>query len=399
MSAACIAGVGGGVLLWAVRKRGAIDIEKQKRSGTSALNTKYQKYEEVEKPQYHLSEKSCDQFDDEFQFTTVDMQKCIHGDKHQRQEFAEELGKALEEVGFAILIGHEVPLEVLQQSHPQINRFFGRSNADKMCFRAEREGSVNQGYFPIKETSNIHPDLVEGWVFCRRAFNFDGKMSTEQLQKFWPDLSDEPYFRRYVLGLETLMLPVMHAVLSYLGCDPHLYDDRLKGTNFGLRLNYYPPVSDADQATGAGRMLGHEDMDLFTFLPAPAQEGLQVRHRKTGKWMRMRAPEGSIILNTGDYLQRISNDRLPSTTHRVSVPRKARKQGETAARVASTVRTSTVRTSMPLAIYLWENEPLECLPGVGKPKYPPISAIDFHTRVMSKYYGDDYRSTGTDKAM
>ena len=41
---------------------------------------------------------------------------------------------------------------------------------EKMRFRAQRHGSVNQGYFPIKETSNMHPDLVEGWVFCRRAF-------------------------------------------------------------------------------------------------------------------------------------------------------------------------------------------------------------------------------------
>ena len=42
---------------------------------------------------------------------------------------------------------------------------------EKMRFRAERHGSVSQGYFPIEETSDIHPDLVEGWVWCRRAFD------------------------------------------------------------------------------------------------------------------------------------------------------------------------------------------------------------------------------------
>jgi isopenicillin N synthase-like dioxygenase len=384
MSSACFAGAGL-FALWAVRKRGAIDIERQKQSGTRANNTKYRKYEEVDKPEYSLAEKSCDEFDEDFQFTTVDMRKLVDGDERQQQEFAQELGKALEEVGFAILVGHAVPEEVLRQSHEQIVRFFGRTTEDKMRYRAARQGSVNQGYFPMKETSNIHPDLVEGWVFCRRAFNFDGEMSTQQLQQFWMDPADEPWFRRYVLELEKLALPIMQSVLTYMGCDSNLYDERLTGTNFGLRFNYYPPVSAEDQATGAGRMLGHEDMDLFTFLPAPAQEGLQVRHRKTGKWMRMKAPAGSIILNTGDYLQRISNDRLPSTTHRVSVPK-------------SKTSNSEVRTSMPLAIYLCENEQLECLPGIGKAKYPPISAIDFHTRVMSKYYGDDYRSTGTDKA-
>ena len=42
---------------------------------------------------------------------------------------------------------------------------------EKMRFRAARHGSVAQGYFPIEETSEIHPDLVEGWVWCRRAFD------------------------------------------------------------------------------------------------------------------------------------------------------------------------------------------------------------------------------------
>ena len=54
-------------------------------------------------------------------------------------------------------------------------------------------------------------------------------------------------------------------------------------------------------------------------LPAPTVEGLQVLNTN-GKWVRMDAPPGSIILNTGDYLQRLSNDRLPSTTHRVVNP-------------------------------------------------------------------------------
>ena len=112
----------------------------------------------------------------------------------------------------------------------------------------------------------------------------------------------------------------MQSILRYLGCDPHLYDEKLTCTNFGFRLNYYPPINEQDDASGAGRMLGHEDVDLFTILPAQEVEGLQVLNRKNGKWIRLNAEPGSIILNTGDYMQRITNDRLPSTTHRVSKP-------------------------------------------------------------------------------
>ena len=162
-----------------------------------------------------------------------------------------------------------------------------------------------------------------------------------------------------------------------LGCDEHLYDAKLTRTNFGQRLNYYPPLSAEDEASGAGRLLGHEDVDLFTFLPAPRLEGLQALNRANLKWVRLDAPPGAIILNTGDYMQRISNDLLPSTTHRVSPPRDPALRRQ-------------ARVSFPLAVYVWEDELLEGLPGLGPAKYPPIKAVHFHTRTTSKLYGDDY---------
>ncbi len=124
-------------------------------------------------------------------------------------------------------------------------------------------------------------------------------------------------------------------------------------------------------------MLGHEDVDLFTFLPAPEVSGLQVLNRKNMKWVRLEAPPGSIIMNTGDYMQRITNDRLPSTTHRVSQP-------------DDPELNRVCRISFPMAIYVWEDEILEVLPGIDEPRYPPVKAITFHTRTTSKYYGDDY---------
>jgi isopenicillin N synthase-like dioxygenase len=162
-----------------------------------------------------------------------------------------------------------------------------------------------------------------------------------------------------------------------LGCDPHAYDDKLTGTNFGLRANYYPPMSEEQDRSGAGRLLGHEDVDLFTILPATRSEGLQVWNHHEGKWVRLSAPPGSIIINTGDYMQLVSNDRLPSTTHRVGKP-------------LDGSHLAKARVSFPIAVYVWENEILEVLPELGPPRYEPIRAVAFHTRSTSKFYGDDY---------
>ena len=248
--------------------------------------------------------------------------------------------------------------------------------AERMPYLARRHGSVNQGYFPIEETTIIHPDLVEGWVFCRRAFDLDGNPDFDE-RAFWPRPGFEQRFRALVQAQERLILPVMQSVLRYLGCDPHLYDTRLTGTNFGFRLNYYPAPDTLAVTPRGGRMLGHEDVDLFTFLPAPAVEGLQVFNQASGSWIRLDAPRGGIILNIGDYMQRISNDRLRSTTHRVSQAR-------------DPAMRSKPRISTPMAVYVWEDELLEVLPGLGEPKYPPIKALHFHTRTTAKYYGADY---------
>jgi isopenicillin N synthase-like dioxygenase len=166
-------------------------------------------------------------------------------------------------------------------------------------------------------------------------------------------------------------------MLQSLGCDPYRYDEKLTRTNFGLRLNYYPPLDDRQLQSGAGRLLGHEDVDLFTLLPAPRDEGLQIWNHRSSKWVRLQAPPGSLIINTGDYMQRISNDRLPSTTHRVGS-------------AVDGLRSKSPRISFPMAVYVWEDEILEVLPGLGEPKYEPIKAINFHTRSTAKFYGDDY---------
>src|SRR5205807_8222626 len=103
----------------------------------------------------------------------------------------------------------------------------------------------------------------------------------------------EPFFRQLVHAHERLILPVMQAMLTYLGCDAHLYDAKLTGTNFGLRLNYYPPMSEDDDASGAARLLGHEDVDMFTFLPARPTERVQGLNRRHTKSARVRAPPGT----------------------------------------------------------------------------------------------------------
>jgi isopenicillin N synthase-like dioxygenase len=349
-------------------------------TGVDAFSRDFAKYDQVAKSHtYRLAEDVTDEFDEDYTIATLDFEPFLHGGPKDRQRFAEAFGRALEEIGFAVLVGHGVDPGLYERIEDlTLELFTSTPLAEKLSFRAERHGSVSQGYFPIEETSEIHPDLVEGWLFCRRAFDVpqhrDGPF---RARDYWPEDFYEQQFRALVLAHEQLFDPIAKAMLIGLGCDPGLLERKLVETNFGLRLNYYPPMTVEQDRSGAGRLLGHEDVDLFTILPASRTDGLQVWNHQSGKWVRLSAPRGSIIINTGDYMQRLSNDRFPSTTHRVGKP-------------TDGSHVSEARVSFPTNVYLREDEILEVLPGLGAPKYEPIKAILFHTRSTSKFYGDGY---------
>ncbi len=346
-------------------------------SGTKASSAEFAKYDLVDKPHYQLAESSddADAIDEDFEIAVCDLGLYLNGNATDRAQFVGQLGAAMSEIGFAILVNHGVDPALYEKAEAWITELFTTvSLEDKMKYRAARHGSVSEGYFPIHETSDIHPDLVEGWVFGRRAFHLGDEES--DAAELWPKPELEPLFRQLVEAGTALFQPIMAAIIEYLGADPDLYVDRLTKPNFGQRLNYYPAIDAEHEAAGAGRLLGHEDIDLFTLLPAPTVEGLQALNR-AGKWVRVKAPPGSIVLNTGDYLQRISNDVLPSTTHRVSPPR-------------DPADAKLTRVSFPLAAYLRPNELLEVLPCFETPKYNPIRVITFHTGSTAKFYGDDY---------
>jgi isopenicillin N synthase-like dioxygenase len=344
-----------------------------------ALNQDFNRYDQVRKAHtYRLAEHESDRFDEDYEIATLDIAPFLHGNARDKARFAEEFGAALREIGFAVLVGHGVDPALYDEMHDSVLDLFTTPLDDKMRFRAERHGSVAQGYFPIEETSQIHPDLVEGWVWCRRAFDMaQARAGPFRPEDYWPRADYERRFRRLALAHEALFKPIAQAMFQGIGCDPHAYDDKLTGTNFGLRANHYPPMSADQDRSGAARLFGHEDVDLFTILPATRVDGLQVWNHRSGKWVRMRAPHGSIIINTGDYMQLVSNDLLPSTTHRVGKPLNGSHLAE-------------ARVSFPIAVYVWENEILEVLPELGPPRYAPVKAVAFHTRSTSKFYGDGY---------
>jgi len=146
-------------------------------SDVKALNREFERYDQVRKAHtYRLAESDSDEFDEDYRIATLDFEPFLKGGAGDQARFAEDFANALSEIGFAVLTGHGVDVALYDEMHEAVTELFETTTVEeRMRFRATRYGSVNQGYFPIEETSDIHPDLVEGWVWCRRAFDIPQK--------------------------------------------------------------------------------------------------------------------------------------------------------------------------------------------------------------------------------
>src|SRR5689334_12846650 len=169
---------------------------------TQALSAEFRKYDQVEKAHtYRLAEHPTDEFDEDYEIATLDLGRFIHGDAAEKARFAEELVHALGEIGFAVLVGHGVDPALYDEVHDLVlDMFESTPLEEKMRFAWARHGSVAQGYFPIEQTTEIHPDLVEGWVLCRRAFGVPNRRDVPfRAEDHWPNGKYERQLRPLAL--------------------------------------------------------------------------------------------------------------------------------------------------------------------------------------------------------
>ena len=108
----------------------------------------------------------------------------------------------------------------------------------------------------------------------------------------------------------------MRAVADYLGEFADTFEASVTGGDSILRLLHYPPAAFDGAAIRAG---AHEDINAITLLLGAEEAGLEILGRD-GHWIEVNPPPGAVVVNIGDMLSRLTNDVLPSTTHRVVNP-------------------------------------------------------------------------------
>ncbi|HAT41649.1 MAG TPA: flavonol synthase [Rheinheimera sp.] len=236
-----------------------------------------------------------------------------------KDNFVAEIGKAYTEFGFCGISGHGIPDEVVENTYKAIKKFFALPTEVKQQYHVPGQGGARgyTGFGVEKAKDSKHPDLKEFWHVGREL---DGPAQHECLYpNVWP--SEVPEFKDATYGLyqalENLGTQVLSALALFLQQDEKYFDDKVNYGNSILRPIHYPPI--ADTSTQSIRAGQHEDINLITLLVGSHESGLEIL-RRDGSWLPVTTIPGTIVVNIGDMLQRLTNHVLPSTTHRVVNP-------------------------------------------------------------------------------
>ncbi|AQR74331.1 isopenicillin N synthase family oxygenase [Sphingomonas sp. LM7] len=287
--------------------------------------------------------------------------------------FSRQFGQSFQRFGFAVVRDHGIPDALIERAWAMTKAFFDLPEEVKRGYFVSGGGGA-RGYTPFKTEiakGATHVDLKEFWHVGRQLAE-GHRFAPQMPANIWPDQPDG--FRETFLELfqafDDAGDKLLSAIARYLGLAPNWFDPAVKDGNSVLRLLHYPPVAADAPEVRAG---AHEDINLITLLLGAEEAGLELLDRD-GKWLPVKPPQGAMVVNVGDMLQRLTNHVLPSTTHRVVNPPPERRGNS--------------RYSMPFFLHPAPDFLIETLPGCITAERPnrysePISSHDYlHERLV-----------------
>lgn len=312
----------------------------------------------------------------------LDLNTYVNGSEAERKKFSDELGRAFNDSGFVTITNHGVSQELIDKLYKNIQAMFALPVAVKQKYE-KPELAGQRGYTSAgKETAKgaKTADLKEFWQIGQTVT--DGDPIKEQ----YPDnekLEEIPQFnavtREIYQKLEENGKHLLKAIATYLNLPIDYFDQHVHNGNSILRgIHYFPIEHPEDLPDDAVRAGAHEDINLITLLIGASADGLEVLTR-SNEWLPIKAHHTDIVVNVGDMLQRLTNNKLKSTTHRVVNP------------PVEMMKTS--RFSVPFFLHPRSNMDLTCLDSCIDAEHPKA----YSDMTAGEYLDERLREIGLKK--
>jgi isopenicillin N synthase-like dioxygenase len=250
---------------------------------------------------------------------SVDLADFLSGDETKKKTFVRELGKAYEEVGFVGVKNHGLTDDLIEDLYKYVQQFFSLPLSYKKNYEipgmAGQRGYTSFGKEHAKGSKV--PDLKEFFQYGQEPRDnfkeeyYEPNVMVEEVPHF-----NETFMEAY-RAFEKSGTALLQAIALYLGLDENYFDQYVFNGNSILRAIHYPPIT--QEPKSAIRAEQHEDINLITLLIGASADGLEILTKKN-EWVPVTSLPDQIVINVGDMLQRFTNNKLRSTTHRVVNP-------------------------------------------------------------------------------
>jgi len=286
-----------------------------------------------------------------------------------KAEFAQAIGESFRAFGFAMVKDFAIDRNLIDQAWKLSEEFFALPEEEKRSYHNPAISGA-RGYTPFgveiaKDAK--HHDLKEFWHVGRDLPEGSPLADASMPPNVWPQrpAGFKDVFSELYRQFDQTGATILSAIALYLGLDEHWFDRGIEDGNSVMRLLHYPPLPNLEgEAIRAG---AHGDINLITLLLGAEEAGLELLYQ--GKeWINASPPEGAMVINVGDMLERLTNHFLPSTIHRVRNP--------------NPERAAFSRYSMPFFLHLRSDFPIktlpQCISAENPDRYPqPITADEF----------------------
>lgn len=304
---------------------------------------------------------------------SVDLADFLSDDPSRKTKFVQELGDAYENIGFVSVKNHFLGEKLEEKLYQQVKAFFALPLETKGKYEipgiAGQRGYISFGKEHAK--GRTVGDLKEFWHFGQYVDDSD------PIKAEYPENVEVSELSEFnAVGKEAYQLLektgqyMLRAIALFLGLEENYFDQKIYHGNSILRPIHYGPIT--EDPKDAVRSAEHEDINLITLLMGASADGLQVLN-KQNEWVAVTALPDHLVVNVGDMLQRLTNNRLKSTTHRVVNPPRE--------------LWGTSRFSIPFFLHPRSEMRLDCLNSCvtaeNPIQYEPISAGEYlHERLQ-----------------
>lgn len=323
--------------------------------------------------------------------SVIDFQQFHEGTKAGKLAVGKEMVKMMREVGFMYVMNHGIPETDQRRMFEWSKKFFDLSESQKAKCSHPPEGAHHRGW------SHVGKEKVVQMVFDKKEVDklrkvpdikesFDlGNENNKQFYNIWPDEDDIPGFKEYCQYYfkvcDATGKLFLRAIALGMGLEEEFFLPYHDESDNQLRLLHYPSTDEESLKTGkAERVASHTDFGTLTMLLQDDCGGLQVEDPfNKGTYIPAPQIKNTIIVNTGDFLMRWSNNQLISILHRVTNPP-----------VDSANGISKARYSIPFFIGANKDRVIDALEGTysdtNPKRYPPITAGEYLAARLNATY-------------